>query len=96
MNNSCLLTLELVNNTIGTIGALFIAKSMKQNISLTKCDLHNNIMKDEGVKMILTSLKFNYTLRFLNLEENQTNTLLIKKYLDYIKNLNDLCDIKIK
>jgi Ran GTPase-activating protein (RanGAP) involved in mRNA processing and transport len=95
-NNSCLHTMELVNNSIGAIGAVFIAKCLKQNISLTKCDFHSNIMKDEGVKMILTSLKFNYTLRHLKLEENQTNTLFINKYLDFIKNINDLCEIKIK
>ena len=69
--------LDLSGNSIGNIGASYIADALKTNTTLTKLRLKKTRITDEGAKKLVEALKENVTLTELDLSENKIKEELI-------------------
>jgi Ran GTPase-activating protein (RanGAP) involved in mRNA processing and transport len=68
--NPILLDLNLSGNTCGEDGTRGLARALRVNKTLTKLDLHNNLIGD-FVLSLVEALRINRTLTTLNLIDNQ-------------------------
>ncbi|XP_068725716.1 NLR family CARD domain-containing protein 3-like isoform X2 [Montipora capricornis] len=72
--NTCLTTLNLEQNEIGTAGAEFLSEALKVNTCLTTLNLGRNEIDNAGAEFLSEALKVNTSLTTLNLERNEIGT----------------------
>lgn len=65
--NDTLLSLYLENNNITSVGAREIGQILANKYKLSKINLNNNPLRDEGVSSIANGLLDNDTLRVITL-----------------------------
>ncbi|XP_068711680.1 protein NLRC3-like [Montipora foliosa] len=68
--NTCLTTLDLRNNEIGSAAAEFLSEALKVNTCLTTLHLRNNETGSAGAEFLSEALKVNTCLTTLDLEWN--------------------------
>ena len=84
--------LNLSNNNIGKEECRLISELLRTNTSITELDLSKNMIEEKGIKKLLEGIEFIFTLKKINLSDNNFNGYIeeFSEYLCYNETIEEL------
>ncbi|XP_068738204.1 protein NLRC3-like [Montipora capricornis] len=83
--NTCLTTLDLIQNRIGSAGIEFLSEALKVNTCLTTLDLSQNRIGAAGAEFLSEALKVNTCLTTLDLSKNRIGATCAESLSEALK-----------